>query len=217
MDKTPEKIKEMFNNIASDYDRNNNIISFGLHKLIKKRTIENVNFSGKCLDLCTGTGDIAALLADKCDVIGLDFSPEMIKLARKKHPEIEFIEGDCTDLPFEDNSFDGITISFGLRNIENYDKALDEIYRVLKPNGIFLHLDFEKKNLLANTLYKFFIPKIVSIFYNNTIPYKYLVLSKENFLNSENLIKLFQSHNFKFLQKKDFLLGTLAFQVMRKE
>lgn len=216
MDKSSEKIKKMFNDIAEKYDRNNNIISFGLHKFIKKRAIKDFEFSGKILDLCTGTGDIADILSQTTEVIGLDFSSKMLEIARKKHPNIQFIEGDCTNLPFEDSSFDAVTISFGLRNIENYDKALDEISRVLKPSGKFFHLDFGKKFLFADIIYDFIIPKLVKIFYGNNLPYQYLVQSKKLFFNKKELQKLFEKHNFKLLKHKDYLFGMVSCQLCEK-
>lgn len=211
MDKSPQKIKEMFNQIAEKYDFNNNLISFGLHKLVKNFAIKNHKFSGKCLDLCTGTGDIAYLLyKQNCEVIGLDFSENMLSIAKFKYPNIKFIEGDCTNLPFEDNSFDTVTISFGLRNIENYDKALDEIYRVLKPDGIFFHLDFCKNNILANIIYDFVIPKLVKIFYRNNLPYKYLVQSKKDFFNNNILKEIFEKHHFIHKKTNIYLLGMIS-------
>jgi len=213
MDKNPEKIKQMFNDIAKSYDFNNNIISFGFHKYVKQLAINSFQFEGNCLDLCTGTGDIAEILYKKgCNVTGLDFSKNMLEIARKKHPYIEFIEGDCTSLPFENNSFDAITISFGLRNIEDYNKALKEIYRVLKPNGKIFHLDFCKENILANILYDFIIPKLVKIFYGNNLPYKYLVQSKQEFFDLKTLQHIFETQNFKFKTQKIFLFGTIASQ-----
>lgn len=217
MDKNPQKIKEMFNQIAEKYDYNNSLISFGLHKFIKKLAIKNIKFSGKCLDLCTGTGDIAELLQKKgCDVTGLDFSDKMLEIAQKKHPQINFTEGDCTDLPFEDNCFDAVTISFGLRNIENYDKALDEIYRVLKPDGIFFHLDFCKENFLINPIYDFLIPKLVKVFYGNDLPYKYLITSKQEFFDNENLKNLFEKHKLKHKKTSTYMFGTISSQICQK-
>lgn len=217
MDKNPQKIKDMFNQIAEKYDFNNNLISFGLHKFVKKIAVSKNNFSGKCLDLCTGTGDIANLLYKKgCSVTGLDFSEKMLNIAKQKHPNIQFVEGDCTNLPFEDNSFDAVTISFGLRNIEDYDKALDEIQRVLKQNGIFFHLDFGKKNFFANFVFDYFIPILVKIFYGNDLPYKYLVQSKKMFFDEKELQNLFEKHNFEVLEKKSFLLGTISCQYCKK-
>lgn len=217
MNKNPQKIKEMFNQIAEKYDFNNNLISFGLHKFVKKIAISKINFSGKCLDLCTGTGDIAGFLdKNKCEVTGLDFSENMLKIAKSKHPDIEFIEGDCTNLPFADNSFDAVTISFGLRNIEDYNKALDEIYRVLKPNGIFFHLDFCKNNLLANLIYNFIIPKLVKIIYGEDLPYKYLVQSKKEFFDNKQLKELFEQHKFINQKTSTYLFGTIASIISNK-
>jgi len=217
MDKNPKKIKEMFNQIAQNYDVNNNLISFGLHKIIKKNVINSFKFSGDCLDLCTGTGDIAELLKKQnCNVVGLDFSKNMLEIARKKHSDIKFIEGDCTSLPFDNNTFDNVTISFGLRNIENYDKALDEIYRVLKPDGYFLHLDFCKKNWFANIIYNFVVPKLIKIFYGNNQPYIYLVQSKKDFFDDDKLTEIFYKHGFEVNIQKTFLLGTISCKYCHK-
>lgn len=203
----------MFNSIAEKYDFNNNIISFGLHKIVKKLAINSFDINGKCLDLCSGTGDIAFLVKNRgLEVIGFDFSEKMLEIARKKHPEIEFIQGDCTQLPFADNSFDLITISFGLRNIENYNKALEEIKRVLKPNGKFLHLDLAKKNSLANLIFDNVIPVLINIFYKDKIPYEYLVKSKKLFFDEKALINLFQKHQFELIEIKDFLFGAISCQ-----
>lgn len=218
MDKSPEKIKKMFNDIANVYDFNNMVISFGLHKFIKHKIIKEINFNGKVLDLCTGTGDIAGLISKKyrCNITGLDFSTEMLKIAESRYSNIKFIEGDCTDLPFENNSFDYIIISFGLRNIEDYNKALDEIYRVLKPNGSFIHLDFGKKNPIANIVYNFIVPKLVSIFYKNLVPYDYLVKSKKLFFDEAQLLTLFEKHGFNNVKTKSYLFGGISCQIMEK-
>lgn len=216
LDKNPQKIKEMFDKIAERYDLNNNIISFGLHKYVKEKALSKFNFSGKVLDLCTGTGDIAAILNKNCEVIGVDFSPKMLAIARKKNPNIRFIEGDCTNLPFDNNSFDFVTISFGLRNIEDYNKALNEIQRVLKSGGKFFYLDFCKENTLANTVYNFIIPKLIKIMYKNCMPYEYLVQSKKEFFDSKGLKKLFEKHGFDMETEKTFLSGTILCQMYKR-
>lgn len=217
MDKNPITIKTMFNQIAEKYDFNNNLISFGLHKFVKRVSISKFKFNGKCLDLCTGTGDIAYLLNQNgCEVIGLDFSENMLKIAKAKHQNIQFIEGDCTNLPFEDNSFDAVTISFGLRNIENYKKALSEINRVLKPEGIFFHLDFCKNNILANVIYDFIIPKLVKIVYGDNLPYKYLVQSKKEFFDNKKLQEIFEQYKFTHIKTATYLFGTIASIVCKK-
>lgn len=217
MDKNPQKIKEMFNKIAKVYDFNNNLMSFGQHIRIKKQAVKFLNaHNANVLDLCTGTGDIAGFINKSCEVTGFDFSEKMLEIARKKYPWVNFIEGDCTNLPFEDNSFDIVTISFGLRNIEDYDKALDEIYRVLKPSGLFMHLDFGKKNILGDLLFDFIIPHLVKIFYKDNLPYEYLVKSKKLFFNEKMLIELFERHNLKLKEKHTMLFGGAGCQICEK-
>lgn len=217
MDKTPQKIKEMFDKIAKVYDFNNSLMSLGQHVKIKKKAVKYLNAkNSKVLDLCTGTGDIAGFMDKSCEVIGLDFSKNMLDIAKKKYPWVNFIEGDCTDLPFEDNSFDVITISFGLRNIENYNKALDEIYRVLKPNGLFMHLDFGKKNLLGDILFDLLIPHLVKIFYKENLPYEYLVKSKKLFFNEKALVDLFAQHKLQLKEKHTMLFGGAGCQICKK-
>lgn len=217
MDKTPQKIKEMFDKIAKVYDFNNSLMSLGQHVKIKKKAVKYLNAkNSKVLDLCTGTGDIAGFMDKSCEVIGLDFSKNMLDIAKKKYPWVNFIEGDCTNLPFEDNSFDVITISFGLRNIENYNKALDEIYRVLKPNGFFMHLDFGKKNLLGDILFDLLIPHLVKIFYKENLPYEYLVKSKKLFFNENALVDLFAQHKLQLKEKHTMLFGGASCQICKK-
>lgn len=217
MNKKPQKIKEMFNQIALVYDFNNNLMSFGQQVRIKKQAVKFLNAHNvKVLDLCSGTGDIAGFIDKSCKVTGLDFSEKMLEIARKKFPWVNFVDGDCTDLPFKDNSFDIVTISFGLRNIENYDKALDEIYRVLKPNGLFMHLDFGKKNFLGDLLFDIVIPHLVKIFYKDNLPYEYLVKSKQLFFDEKALIKLFERHNLPLKEKHTMFFGGASCQICIK-
>ncbi len=217
MNKNPQKIKEMFNQIAKVYDINNNLMSFGQHVRIKKQAVNFLNaHCAKVLDLCTGTGDIAGFIDKSCEVTGLDFSEKMLEIARKKFPWVNFLEGDCTNLPFADNSFDLVTISFGLRNIENYDKALDEICRVLKPNGLFMHLDFGKKNILGDILFDIIVPHLVKIFYKDSLPYEYLVKSKKLFFDETALVELFERHNLSLKEKHSMLFGGASCQICIK-
>ncbi len=218
--KNPHDIKAMFNNIAFQYDRNNNIISLGLHKLIKKVALKHlcIKNNDRILDECAGTGDIAAgirSLNQNTDVIGVDFSENMIDIAKKKYPNITFLQADCTDLPFSNNSFDIITMSFGLRNIENYQKAIRESFRVLVDGGQFLHLDFGRKNFFSK-IFDFIAEKSISIFYKNQIPYEYLVKSKREFFTPENLIKEFEKEGFLLKLKKDYLFGIISAQIFEK-
>lgn len=217
-DKNPEHIKKMFDSIAENYDLINNIISFNIHKTAKKQAISDIDIppNSNILDLCTGTGDLAYFLSAKGTVTGVDFSEKMLDIARKKVPNARFILADCTNLPFEDNSFDIITIGFGLRNIENPQIALKEISRVLKPNGKFIHLDFSKTNPIGDIFFDNIIPYLVKIFYADQIPYRYLVKSKQEFLNPEKLAQMFEEQGFKFCSQKYYALNMICSTTMTR-
>lgn len=214
-------IKNMFDNLSKDYEFMNNIISFGTHKLIKKIAIKTLKIEphSKVLDLCCGTGDIGAIikkLEPSCDVIGVDFSEQMLEIARRKNPNITYWLANATDLKFEKNSFDYIVMGFGLRNIPEKNKAIEQIYKTLKINGSFLHLDFGKQNLYSK-IYDNIILFLSKIFIKNSKPYKYLVLSKRNFMEPDELIELFKFNKLKYVTHKNLLLEIISFQIMKKE
>ena len=218
--KNPNDIKNMFNEIANYYDRNNNIISLGVHKFVKKAALKHLDIKNndRILDECAGTGDIAAIIREinpKTDIVGVDFSENMINIARKKYPEITFLQADCTDLPFSNDSFDIIAMSFGLRNIENYQKSIRESFRVLVDGGQFLHLDFGQKNFFSK-VFDVIAEKTIFIFYKNRIPYEYLVSSKREFFTPENLIKEFEKEGFVLKYRKDYLFGIISMQIFEK-
>lgn len=218
MNKPPGKIKNMFNKIADNYDKMNNIISFGTDKIIKLNCIKQLNIQNEMsvLDLCTGTGDIARIikrLHPKTKVTGVDFSEKMLDIAQIKAPEIEFIKADCTHLPFKENTFDVITISYGLRNIENRRQAISEIYRILKPDGQVMHLDFGEKNF-AGKIFENLAPIIAKIFSTAPASYEYLVKSKQDFPPPDELIKEFEGF---YLKKRcDFLFKSISCQIFEK-
>lgn len=218
--KKTDTINKMFDTIANKYDLMNNVISFGFHKFIKSKCINLLEIKDgyNIADLCSGTGDLAALIKSKnprTNIIGVDFSKEMISIARKKNPNICFSCEDVTRLSFPDNTFDIVTIGFGLRNIGNAEKAIDEIYRILKPNGIFMHIDFGEKNLFSYIFdaLVLFLSKILSPNYK---AYSYLIKSKREFLEPADLIKDFESKQFKLIKRKDFLFKIISCQIMVK-
>lgn len=218
--KTPENIQKLFNTIADKYDFMNNLISFGMHKSVKKKCIENLDIKPhtRILDACTGTGDIAYFIRQKepyASVTGIDFSENMLKIACKRQPDMDLRKGDVTHLEFEDNTFDIVTMGFGLRNITNPEKALSEIHRVLKAGGYFMHLDFGKKNIL-NKFFDITVPLVARIFYGNAVPYGYLISSKQDFPEPHELIKDFEKSGFKFVKRKDYVMGALSVQIMKK-
>ena len=219
-DKNTEKIKTMFDEISDYYDFMNNFISLGTHHIVKFLALKELNIKPRTmiLDLCCGTGDISKLINKfypRTKVIGLDFSQKMLKFAKIKNPKGVFMQADCTNLPFGDGEFDYITMSFGLRNIENREQALDEIYRVLNSNGKFLHLDFGYNNILSK-IFNIVVPLLAKILKKNTEPYKYLINSKKEFSNPDALIHEFEQHGFKYVKKRDYLFGVISAQIMMK-
>lgn len=218
--KSPQSIHTMFNMLAQKYDLINNIMSFGTQLRVKSACIKSlgINPHDNVLDLCCGTGDLAGLAKkiqpDAC-VTGIDFSENMIDIAKDKNPNVQFFQGDATNLPYGGNTFDIVTMGFGLRNIQNAEKAVEEVYRILKPNGKFIHIDFGEKNLISK-IYDKLTPLIVSKFTDNMPAYSYLIKSKQIFPTPTELIKDFESKGFKLYKRKDYLFGVISSQIMIK-
>lgn len=220
LDKSPETIRTMFNMIAEKYDFMNNIISFGTQRFIKYKCIENLDIQphSNILDLCTGTGDLAKIikkLYPLSTITGIDLSEKMIHIAKDKVRGVKFFQGDATELPFSDKTFDIVTMGFGLRNIQNPEKAIEQIYRVLKPNGLFLHLDFGEKNFL-NKIFDKTVPILAKIFSKNTYAYSYLIKSKKTFLTPDDLINDFEKKGFVLQKRKEYLFKVISCQIMKK-
>ena len=146
-----EQVATMFDNISANYDGLNRVISFGIDISWRKKVVQLVskNNPKQILDIATGTGDLAIMMSqlnpDK--IIGLDISPGMLDVGKRKianvnlSDKIDMVVGDSENMPFDDNTFDAITVSFGVRNFANLDKGLTEIKRVLKPGGTFVILE----------------------------------------------------------------------------
>lgn len=220
LDKSPDSIRNMFNRISKKYDFMNDVMSFGMQKFVKTSSIKmlDIHPHDNVIDLCCGTGDLARIIKKifpKCCVQGVDFSESMLDIARSKSSDIRYLYGDVTNLHYDDNSFDFVIIGFGLRNILNAEKAVDEMYRILRPGGRFLHLDFGRKTF-ASRIYDILTPFIVKIFSSDTDAYNYLLKSKQEFPQPDDLIKDFEKKGFKFVQRKDFLFGVISAQVMTK-
>jgi demethylmenaquinone methyltransferase/2-methoxy-6-polyprenyl-1,4-benzoquinol methylase len=155
------RVNDLFAAIARRYDLLNDLQSFGLHRLWKRRVaaLAAVKAGDRALDLCCGTGDIAfALAAQGAEVTGLDFSEKMLEVAqtRLQHRQskvgsLKFMQGDAEHLPFPDNSFDVVTVGYGLRNLSHWETGVDEMVRVAKPGARIISLDFGKP---ANPLWR---------------------------------------------------------------
>lgn len=221
----PEKIKSMFNGIAGDYDKLNNLMTFGLHKFIKKSVISKIPCKKplKILDLCTGTGDMAVFLSEKfpdAHVVGVDFSDKMLEIAKKRPAKIDFSQADCTDLPYEDETFDICVISFGLRNVENLNKVISEIFRVLKKGGIFVNIDLGKPDKFFNLFLKpymyLWVAILGKVFHGDEIPYKYLAESNETFPSPDDLCEKYKEAGFLNSRNFNYLFGQVSSQISQK-
>ena len=158
---TPESkrryVRHLFATIADRYDFITRFLSYGRDRYWKRQLVALANESpeSRALDLASGTGDIAALLAARgVRVVGLDITHRMLQLARGRLPTVMFVTGDMVSLPFGDAMFDIVTTGYGLRNVPDLPKAIAEIARVLKPHGVLLSLDFNKpSNALVRGVY----------------------------------------------------------------
>lgn len=189
------KVEDLFAAIAPRYDLINDLQSFGLHRLWKRRMIRmaGVHAGDRALDLCCGTGDVSFALTQAGAVVtGLDFSEPMLQVARQRAETAKlgenpvFIRGDAQNLPFEDQSFDVVTISYGLRNLSNFERGLEEMWRVLRPGGRLLVLDFGKPdNRVLRWLYfsylRWFVPVFGRIFCGDSSTHAYILESLKNY------------------------------------
>ena len=202
-------VQTVFDQVYDQYDLMNDLMSIGIHRLWKKSLINMMNPSikSKLIDVGCGTGDIAKLFVDctKIDnnVTCVDPNYKMIEKGKKKlskFPKINWIKASAEKLPNKKNFFDFYTISFGLRNTKDLNKAIKEAYRVLKPGGRFLCLEFSKiQNSNLELIYKNYskiIPIIGKYVVGKKDPYEYLIQSIENFLNQDELIELMSKNGF---------------------
>ena len=206
-----EQVAQMFDTISGNYDNLNRVISFGIDVKWRKKVLKIVSDSKPkiILDIATGTGDLAILMAQSNaeKIIGLDISAGMLEVGRKKIEEkklsnsIELVLADSENMPFEDNYFDAITVSFGVRNFENLEKGFAEILRVLKPNGVFVILE---TSVPVKTPYKqgygfytkYILPIIGKLFSKDNSAYGYLSESAAIFPFGEALNNILRKIGF---------------------
>lgn len=226
----------MFNQIAPSYDKANRILSFGVDKSWRVKGIQRVfeNLPQKSiniLDIACGTGDMIELwskMSAKFDksiksIKGIDPSYAMLEIARSKFQSVEFIKALAQNLPEKDESADIVSISYGLRNVTQRQKALSEFNRVLKKGGILLILEFtkrEKGGILAwcrDFYLKHLLPTIGGLISHDKSAYEYLPNSIEDFLSKDELIKELESANFTLLRVESFSFGiSTAFIAQKK-
>ena len=208
-----QQVEQMFDNISGNYDGLNRVISMGTDVSWRKKVVQMAkdHQPETVLDIATGTGDLAIQIAEAANakkIVGLDLSEGMLKVGRKKimsknlQTKIEMIQGDSEALPFDDNSFDVITVAFGVRNFETLELGLSEIYRVLKKGGLFIVLETSVPTKFPfKQGYKFYssfiLPTIGKLFSKDKEAYTYLSKSAAEFPYGEkfnnNLLRQFDS------------------------
>jgi demethylmenaquinone methyltransferase/2-methoxy-6-polyprenyl-1,4-benzoquinol methylase len=186
----PARIRSMFGAIARRYDRANTVLSAGTHHLWRRRTVRRsgVRAGDKVLDCATGTGDLAIRFRKAgANVVGIDFTPEMIELARAKEPSIPFEVGDVTALRFADKSFDIASIAFGIRNVADPAKGIAEMARVARKVVI---LEFGQPHGLFALYHQHVLPRLGGMVTGNRDAYRYLRSSTAQFPSGAEFVEL---------------------------
>jgi demethylmenaquinone methyltransferase/2-methoxy-6-polyprenyl-1,4-benzoquinol methylase len=206
-------IADMFDRISPKYDVLNHLLSINIDKVWRRKTAKAVAmaYPSRILDLATGTADLAILLAKhnpQAHIIGMDISEKMLEIGKRKVDkknlihQIELRTGDAASLPFEDNTFDAVTVAFGVRNFENLGKGLSEIHRVLKPMGQVFILEFSMPDKFPikqvyKLYFKHILPKIGEWVSKDSYAYSYLPASVEKFPNRWDFLRTLSLHGLR--------------------
>ncbi len=226
-----EQVATMFDNIAPKYDFLNQLLSMGIHKDWRRKAVNLLKEiqPKNILDIATGTGDFAieAMELNPDKVVGVDISAGMLKIGVEKinklglQNKIELKLGDSESLPFGDNSFDAITVGFGVRNFEHLEKGINDIYRVLNTNGMIAILEFSKpRKFPIKQVYHFYFryitPVIGKIFSKDSSAYSYLPESVKVFPDGENFLNVLKKAGFKETKAIPVTFGIASIYTARK-
>ena len=207
-----EQVAKMFNNISRRYDLLNHLLSFGIDIVWRKKAIKMLKPQNPelILDIATGTADFAieALALNPQKIIGVDISEGMLAVGRKKIAKMELDDkielqlGDSEKLLFSDNKFDAIIVSFGVRNFENLEKGLEDMYRVLKPGGTTVIVEFSKPGVfpfkqLYNFYFKYVLPSIGKVISKDNSAYSYLPESVQAFPYGDKFLEVLNKIGYK--------------------
>ncbi|MBX9771534.1 MAG: bifunctional demethylmenaquinone methyltransferase/2-methoxy-6-polyprenyl-1,4-benzoquinol methylase UbiE [Candidatus Obscuribacterales bacterium] len=235
-------VLKQFDRIAKRYDLTNDVISLGMHRFWKDVAVNELvkptqkkDSQRSFLDVCTGTGDLALLIAQKLrngdKVIGADFSPEMLKVANQransaqhkgKSPAmIGFKQADAQQLPFDDNSFDGVIVSFGLRNLTDLQQGINEMTRVTKPGGRVINLDLGHSDTpLFAQLFSFYfgsiVPIIGDLLQSDRKAYTYLPESLKTYPTPDKIGAMFATAGLTNIKWRKLAMGSVALHVGEK-
>lgn len=226
-----EQVARMFDNISPKYDLLNHVLSLGIDIAWRKKAIRLLKKDQPklMLDIATGTGDFAieALALNPDKIIGVDISEGMLEVGRQKMikkgyaDKIEMKSGDSENLPFEDNMFDAIIVAFGVRNFENLEKGLSDMYRVLKPGGKAVILEFSKPRMFPfKQIYQFYfkwvLPKIGRLISRDNAAYTYLPESVQAFPDGKDFTSILDKIGYQETQCKPLTLGISSIYIGKK-
>ncbi|MGM9966955.1 MULTISPECIES: demethylmenaquinone methyltransferase [unclassified Rummeliibacillus] len=219
-----ERVHEVFENISDSYDKMNSVISFQMHKGWRKDTMKHMDVKpgSKALDVCCGTADwtiaMAEAVGENGHVTGLDFSQNMLNVGLEKTKDIkqiELIQGNAMELPFPDNTFDYVTIGFGLRNVPDYMQVLREMNRVAKPGGKVVCLETSQSEIpgyrqLFRFYFRYIMPLFGKIFAKSYKEYSWLQESANDFPGMKKLKKMFEQAGLQKVVYKSYSGGAAA-------
>jgi len=213
-----ERVRELFATIARRYDLLNDVMTLGLHRHWKQRLVELAGNPHDVLDLCCGTGDIA--LRFECQTVGVDFTEEMLRVAQSRAAG-NWVRSDALRLPFREGSFDVVSIGYGLRNLADIERGLREIYRVLRPGGKLLSLDFGKpESAWLRRAYfahlRFHLPLMGRWSCGDADAYSYILASLEAYPAQRGIEALMEQIGYRECGFQEFVGGTMAINFGRK-
>ncbi|WP_251554170.1 demethylmenaquinone methyltransferase [Neobacillus muris] len=228
-----ERVHHVFEKISDSYDKMNSVISFQQHLKWRQDTMKKMNVQpgSHALDVCCGTADWTIALAEAVGpagkVIGLDFSKNMLKVGKEKVEQlqlgqVELIHGNAMELPFPDNSFDYVTIGFGLRNVPDYLQVLKEMYRVVKPGGIAVCLETSQPTLIGYRqlfylYFRYIMPLFGKMFAKSYKEYSWLQESARDFPGMKELAAMFEQAGFNEVKYKPYSGGAAAVHIGKKK
>ncbi|MEH7110131.1 MULTISPECIES: demethylmenaquinone methyltransferase [Bacillaceae] len=228
-----ERVHHVFEKISENYDKMNSVISFQQHIKWRKDTMTRMDVKpgSKALDVCCGTADWTIAMADAVGpngkVIGLDFSQNMLNVGAEKIKKLglkqaELVHGNAMDLPFPDNSFDYVTIGFGLRNVPDYLEVLKEMHRVVKPGGLVVCLETSQPTLIGYRqlfyfYFRFIMPFFGKLFAKSYKEYSWLQESARDFPGMRELARLFERAGFNEVKYKAYSGGAAAVHIGYKK
>ena len=216
-------VNSVFDKVYKNYDLMNDIMSFGVHRLWKKKLVSwmNPQLKNKIIDVASGTGDLAKIISkknnDKNDICCVEPNQSMLETGAEKLKSLKNVKWylcSAEKIPFKDNTFDFYTISYGIRNVTDINQCLKEAFRILKPGGRFFCLEFSKvENEILDLLYQNYsklIPLFGKIIVGSSSPYNYLINSIDKFYNQHELVSLMEKNKFSNVQFRNLSNGISA-------